>query len=153
MELLTHLNDLAFTNRTVVLTIHQPRFEIFYMFNKLILLSDGKIAYSGVPQKAYGFFVEAVMSKFFDHGMLLPELENQNPAGALILKVYFQIPYIFGRCYHGYAWKAMDKRNNLRTISGINTKLLLILAISLFVFNYRVLVNLIQLNWQSITLE
>ena len=27
----------------------------------------------------------------------------------------------------------MDKRNNLRTIPGINTKLLLMLAISLFV--------------------
>lgn len=43
MELLVHLNKLATTKRTVVLTIHQPRFEIFHMFHKLVLLSDGKV--------------------------------------------------------------------------------------------------------------
>lgn len=42
-ELLVHLNSLAASNRTVVLTIHQPRFEIFYMFHKLVLLSDGQV--------------------------------------------------------------------------------------------------------------
>ena len=42
-ELLVHLNKLADSNRTVVLTIHQPRFEIFYMFHKLVLVSDGRV--------------------------------------------------------------------------------------------------------------
>ena len=42
-ELLAHLNDLAASNRTVVLTIHQPRLEIFHMFHRLVLLSDGKV--------------------------------------------------------------------------------------------------------------
>ena len=42
-ELLTHLNKLADSNRTVVLTIHQPRLEIFHMFHQLVLLSDGKV--------------------------------------------------------------------------------------------------------------
>lgn len=81
VELLTHLNLLANSNRTVVLTIHQPRFEIFYMFHKLVLLSDGKIAYNGVPQKAYSFFVDALVHKFLDNGLLLPQLEEHNPAG------------------------------------------------------------------------
>ena len=43
MELLSHLNKLADSNRTVILTIHQPRLEIFHMFHKLVLLSDGQV--------------------------------------------------------------------------------------------------------------
>ena len=43
MELLSHLNKLADSNRTVILTIHQPRLEIFHMFHKLVLLSDGRV--------------------------------------------------------------------------------------------------------------
>ncbi len=42
-ELLGHLNKLADSNRAVVLTIHQPRLEIFHMFDRLMLLSDGKV--------------------------------------------------------------------------------------------------------------
>lgn len=54
-ELLAHLNELAGSNRTVVLTIHQPRLEIFHMFDRLVLLSDGKVYlyknYHGLPCK------------------------------------------------------------------------------------------------------
>jgi len=42
-ELLTHLNKLADSNRTIILTIHQPRLEIFHMFTRLVLLCDGKV--------------------------------------------------------------------------------------------------------------
>ena len=42
-DLLTHLNKLADSNRTVILTIHQPRLEIFHMFHQLVLLSDGQV--------------------------------------------------------------------------------------------------------------
>ena len=43
LQLLKHLDKLADSNRTVILTIHQPRMEIFGMFNQLVLLSDGKV--------------------------------------------------------------------------------------------------------------
>ena len=43
IELLTHLNALAASNRTVVLTIHQPRLEIFHMFHRIVVLTDGKV--------------------------------------------------------------------------------------------------------------
>ena len=43
IEVLTHLNALAASNRTVVLTIHQPRLEIFHMFHKVTILSEGKV--------------------------------------------------------------------------------------------------------------
>ena len=46
-EILTHLNKLADSNRTVVLTIHQPRLEIFHMFHQLVLLTDGKVKILG----------------------------------------------------------------------------------------------------------
>ena len=44
-ELLTHLNALAASNRTVVLTIHQPRLEIFHMFHRIVVLTDGKVEF------------------------------------------------------------------------------------------------------------
>ena len=44
MELLYHLDLLAKSGRTVILTIHQPRMEIFHMFDRLVLLSDGKVS-------------------------------------------------------------------------------------------------------------
>ena len=42
-ELLSHLNQLADSNRTVILTIHQPRLEIFHMFNKILFLCQGQV--------------------------------------------------------------------------------------------------------------
>ena len=55
------------------------------MFHKLILLSDGNVAYHGVPQKVYSFFVEALMNKFLKRGLILPQLEEHNPAGNNII--------------------------------------------------------------------
>ena len=54
LELLTFLNELLALpsdksegsdrcKRAVVLTIHQPRVEIFLMLDKLLLLSEGKV--------------------------------------------------------------------------------------------------------------
>ena len=42
LELLNHLHRVANTNRTVILTIHQPRLEIFHMFHKILLLCQGQ---------------------------------------------------------------------------------------------------------------
>lgn len=38
-------------NRTLVLTIHQPRSNIFHSFDKLILLSSGNMVYSGTTNR------------------------------------------------------------------------------------------------------
>ena len=43
LQFLMFLNRLADTNRTVVLSIHQPRFEIFYMFHRLVLICEGQV--------------------------------------------------------------------------------------------------------------
>ena len=65
------------------------------MFHKLILLSDGNVAYHGVPQKAYSFFVEALMNEFLKRDLILPQLEEHNPAGnnitCLIIYLYLTL--------------------------------------------------------------
>lgn len=42
--------------KTVVCVIHQPSPELLNIFHQLILVADGRIAYSGTPNKATSFF-------------------------------------------------------------------------------------------------
>ena len=48
---------------SVLLTIHQPRIEIFHMFHKIILLTEGEIAYFGSPFGAYSYFKDTLSAK------------------------------------------------------------------------------------------
>ena len=43
LELLNHLHLVAESGRLVILTIHQPRLEIFHLFHKILLLCDGQV--------------------------------------------------------------------------------------------------------------
>ncbi|CAG8724101.1 14882_t:CDS:2, partial [Acaulospora morrowiae] len=43
-------------NRTVVFTIHQPRSNIFALFNQLVLLANGYVVYSGDASKCQSYF-------------------------------------------------------------------------------------------------
>jgi ABC-type multidrug transport system ATPase subunit len=45
--------------RTVVFTIHQPRSDIFAMFDRLVLLADGWLVYSGGAHNARNHFANA----------------------------------------------------------------------------------------------
>ncbi|KAI5962532.1 ADP1 [Candida pseudojiufengensis] len=45
-------------NRTIIFTIHQPRSNIVSLFDKLILLSDGDLIFSGDMIKANDFFTK-----------------------------------------------------------------------------------------------
>ena len=42
-------------DRTVVFTIHQPRSNIVSLFDKLVLLAQGKVIYSGETSKCYEY--------------------------------------------------------------------------------------------------
>ncbi len=43
LELIRYLHNVASSNRAVVLTIHQPRLEIYHMFHKILLLCSGQV--------------------------------------------------------------------------------------------------------------
>ena len=43
LEMLNHLNLVAESGRLVILTIHQPRLEIFHLFHKILFLCDGQV--------------------------------------------------------------------------------------------------------------
>lgn len=50
------LRALAKSGRTIIQTIHQPNSEIFDTFDRLILLSQGKIIYFNETDKAVNYF-------------------------------------------------------------------------------------------------
>jgi len=50
------LKDLVRTGRTVIFTIHSPNTKIFDMFDTLVLLSRGKLAYFGPAPRALDYF-------------------------------------------------------------------------------------------------
>ncbi|KAL6071026.1 ATP-binding cassette sub- G member 8 [Balamuthia mandrillaris] len=56
LSLVDTLRRLAEKGRTIVCTIHQPRFEIFSKFDKLLLLSEGKVVYFGSIADSITYF-------------------------------------------------------------------------------------------------
>lgn len=42
--------------KTVILTIHQPSSELFSLFDKLLLMAEGRVAFLGTPVEASNFF-------------------------------------------------------------------------------------------------
>lgn len=52
----------------VLATIHQPSSEIFYTFDRVIVLSEGQTVYNGTPQKAIKFLkdVGASLPRYFN---------------------------------------------------------------------------------------
>lgn len=58
-QIISLLDDLARSdNKTIILTIHQPKFEIFSKFDKVLLLGDGHVLYDGAPLKLIDYFAE-----------------------------------------------------------------------------------------------
>ncbi|XP_050697915.1 protein scarlet-like [Eriocheir sinensis] len=50
------LQDMAARGKTVLCTIHQPSSEIFTMFNRLLLLAEGRLAFMGSSVRALHFW-------------------------------------------------------------------------------------------------
>jgi ABC-type multidrug transport system ATPase subunit len=79
MEVLRHLQCLAGSGRLVILTIHQPRLEIFHMFDRILLLCQGEVAYYGSPTEAPALFLKAYQVAKLEGDA--PVLDHQkNPA-------------------------------------------------------------------------
>jgi ABC-type multidrug transport system ATPase subunit len=50
------MKNLAKHGKTIICTIHQPSSETFELFDKLYLLAEGRLAYTGPINGALNFF-------------------------------------------------------------------------------------------------
>lgn len=71
------LKRLARKDKTVILTIHQPSSEIFGLFDKLLLMAEGRVAFLGTPDEASDFFTS----------LQAPCPTNYNPADFFVEKL------------------------------------------------------------------
>jgi len=70
LQLVATLKQLAVQGRTIVVTLHQPRSQIWDLFDNVLLLSGGSLVYGG-PQ-------EGCIPYFADLGYPLPAFVNPN---------------------------------------------------------------------------
>ncbi|KAF2898582.1 hypothetical protein ILUMI_07596, partial [Ignelater luminosus] len=68
------LKRLAQTGKTIICTVHQPSSEVFAMFDKLLLMAEGRVAFLGTREEASGFFTS----------LAAPCPHNYNPADYFI---------------------------------------------------------------------
>ena len=62
------LSKLASSGRTIIQTIHQPNSDIFSMFDRLMLLAQGKTLYFNDANRSVEYFAKI--------GYQIPELSN-----------------------------------------------------------------------------
>ncbi|ADM11175.1 EPP transporter-like protein [Encephalitozoon intestinalis ATCC 50506] len=68
LNILSLLRDLSKMGKTILVTIHQPSYEMMNFFDKFILMTMGNIVYDGDIKSCIAFFEEC--------GYRLPELTN-----------------------------------------------------------------------------
>lgn len=56
MNIVKTLKTLAAQGKTILCTIHQPSSPIFQLFDRLLLLAEGRVAFMGDTEKAIEFF-------------------------------------------------------------------------------------------------
>ena len=56
LQVMQTLKDLAIGGRTIITTIHQPNSDIYAMFDRLMLLAQGKIVYFNQASLAVDYF-------------------------------------------------------------------------------------------------
>ena len=54
------LKNLASTGKTVICTIHQPSSEVFALFDRILLMAEGRTAFLGPIDQALHFFSSQV---------------------------------------------------------------------------------------------
>ncbi|CAF4339213.1 unnamed protein product [Adineta steineri] len=68
------LKRLSKSGRTIILSIHQPRFSIFNLFDQVVLMCKGKIVYNDSPENVLPYF----RKQGFERDL------NDNPADFLL---------------------------------------------------------------------
>lgn len=64
LRIIQVIRNIAKAGRTVLTTIHQPSSRLFYMFDKLILLSQGNSIYFGNAKEAPAYFASIGLTAF-----------------------------------------------------------------------------------------
>ncbi|CAH0395501.1 unnamed protein product [Bemisia tabaci] len=55
-NVVTVLKSMALKGKTIICTIHQPSSEVYAMFDKILLMAEGRVAFLGSPDDAFNFF-------------------------------------------------------------------------------------------------
>ena len=55
-QLVRTLQSLAHHGTTIMCTIHQPSSQLFAMFDQVLLLAEGRVAFLGTPSQSLEFF-------------------------------------------------------------------------------------------------
>ena len=93
LALLRLLRRMADKNQqTIVVTIHQPRVEVWNLFNEVAVLADGQLCYQGRPNDA----VDYLSALFHDDAVIAKCLaETTNPADGLLDALHDKAHQIF----------------------------------------------------------
>ena len=62
--LMNVFREMVNQDRTVVVTVHSPTSDVFQLFDTLLLLSKGRVAFTGPTQMAAKFFSETPALQF-----------------------------------------------------------------------------------------
>ncbi|VDI50556.1 ATP-binding cassette sub-family G member 5-like isoform X1 [Mytilus galloprovincialis] len=82
-HLVSSLSDIAHNGKIVILTIHQPRSDVFKMFDKIGLLSMGEMVYFGKSGQMVEYFQDLgypcpTYASPFDHYVDLASIDRRN---------------------------------------------------------------------------
>lgn len=67
LQLVTTLKQLARRGRTIVTTIHQPRSDIFFLFDHITILTKGRCTYSGPTSECLPWFDDLIPKGLKEH--------------------------------------------------------------------------------------
>ena len=81
LSLLTLLKSLGKNGYTILITIHQPRIEVWELFDEVMILATGRMCYQGPPGAAVAFLSHVVQDT---NGGVLERPEGSNPADVVI---------------------------------------------------------------------
>ncbi|KAJ8686388.1 hypothetical protein QAD02_022182 [Eretmocerus hayati] len=55
-QVISTLKNLAARGKTIITTLHQPSSELYSMFDKILLIAEGRVAFMGSKEEALDFF-------------------------------------------------------------------------------------------------
>uniref|UniRef100_A0A5S6QPL2 ABC transporter domain-containing protein n=1 Tax=Trichuris muris TaxID=70415 RepID=A0A5S6QPL2_TRIMR len=98
-SVVSYLQGLAASGKTVLCTIHQPPSTVFSMFHKLIILAEGRLAFFGSTDEALAFFASIELpcplsynpSDFFIHCLAIdPSKKEESKQRMLTITERFE---------------------------------------------------------------